>query len=95
MNKEHTLLVYSEMPEQVRFFVIPNDQLDDNAITMLTKANDCMVNAGEENEGTEFLSYALSEENNSDASWMQYEHDIGDGPILKTISRVFYSGFWL
>jgi hypothetical protein len=91
-NKEHTLLVYFECPEEVKFFVIPNDELDHNTATLLHKAHNTFVNAGYD---TEAMTFVMEATIGDDPMFKKYKRDIANGPILEKISCVIYAGFYL
>lgn len=107
MNPEvYTLLVYSNLPEDVHLYLIPNDKVTMEHLLLLMEANDKLVNNDDMNPGMEFLMAALTVEAkncNPDVPkewhciWNEYK--VTDmlplSNLTGTITRVFKSGFIL
>lgn len=108
MNPEsYTLLVYSNLPEDVHLYLIPNDEITTEHLLLLMEANDKLVNNDDLNPGMEFLMAALTVEAkdcNPDVPkewhciWNKYK--VGKVPLVDSnlhapITRVFKSGFIL
>ena len=100
----NTLLVYELRPEEVKFYLIPNEVITDRHRELLSLAHNSMMNADDTNEGMEFLCNALADEEKyclEDAPeedkciWHQYLQDVEWRPIKAEIDHVYYSGYFL
>jgi hypothetical protein len=103
MTKEHTLIVYSNQ-ETVDFFMIPNEKISIEQLSLLLEAEGKWINCHETNPGMQFLSNALSTKKE-----YCFEGDPKDYCIFSKfkvksgslrngcapVTRVISSGFWL
>lgn len=59
----YTLLVWQEIPEDTKTYLIPNEAIDSNGFWDLMKtAHDKVINGDEMNDGLRFLNAALLDE---------------------------------
>ncbi len=100
MNK--TLIVYNMCPESVNFYAVPDDALTDEHVRLLTLAQNLMVNCDKPNEGTDFVTNALSSKKEycSDDCPEEYKcclaaYQVDDTLAAGPFTRVFYTGFAL
>lgn len=86
----HTLIVYEQRPEEISFYLIPNEVIDQRQRELLALAHNVLVNSDDANEGTDFLAAALAEkkedcfEGTPEADkciFHKFKYDIGSGPI--------------
>jgi len=57
-----TLLVWEEIPEDTKLFLIPNNVISSTQLGLLKQANNKFINRDEENAGLRFLNAALLDE---------------------------------
>jgi hypothetical protein len=57
-----TLLVWEEIPEDTKLFLIPNEVIDSTRLELLKQAHNKFINQDEENDGLRFLNAALLDE---------------------------------
>jgi len=96
----HTLLIWEEVPETTKLYLIPNEVADQFS-AYLKEAHNKFVNSDTYNDGLKFLNTALGEE----APEEGFEEHLGvlrgykcdeKQPLLdKTITAVYLSGFIL
>lgn len=96
-----TLLIWEEIPEKTRFFVLEN--LTQTDYEALSSAHGKVINCDEENDGMKYLSSSLTpdakkEEYGVDLSypdWSVFEIKIEKLSNAGPWDRVFWSGFAL
>ena len=98
----HTLLIWEEVPEKTRLFVIPNE-VADKYVHFLEQAHNKLINSDDSNDGMNFLNYALfTGEEEWDEKFKEYRglfssYEVNlENPITDfIITSVYYSGFVL
>jgi hypothetical protein len=101
MNGPYTLLIYEEVPENTRLFLIPNEEITDEQDKVLKACQNKFVNSDDHTDEMDTLSelIAKKKEHCRDGSkhaclWGDYEEG-KEKPLKGTITRVFISGFML
>jgi hypothetical protein len=100
---KYTLLIYSEVPEDTKFYLIPDSEINDEQRALLNEAHGRMVNSDEMNDGMRFLNDALCpEEHSCDEETPKHWHcvfaqyrveEVAGAPFTgKEISCVVHSG---
>lgn len=103
--KPSTLLIWEEIPEETKLYVIPNE-VADKFKHYLAKAQGNFINGRdwETNEGLKFLNTALSEEDDSvpepgfeehKGIFAQYKTRIHTPLTEQHITAVYHTGFLL
>lgn len=99
----NTLLIWEEVPETIKLYVIPND-VAEQYLTHLEQAHQKYINTEgwDSNTGLLFLNTALIEDDTpAEVGFEQYAGVLNqykvnsDKPLQANISRVFVSGFML
>lgn len=99
----YTLLVWEEIPENTKMFMIPNE-IADKYRNYLEEAHNRYINIDETNDGMNFLNYALAKEKWAEGYPMEehtgvfadYEVNFKNNPISNVqITFVYHSGFCL
>lgn len=95
-----TLLVWEEVPENTRMFLIP-DEVAQKHRDFLDEAHNCLINQDEMNDGLRFLNTALSNETPEkgfeeyQGIFKEYEVKLGSPLRDQNITAVYFSGFVL
>lgn len=99
---KHVLLVWEEIPEATKLYLIPEEEAKPY-FKYLLEAHDKYINSDDMNEGMQFLNSALAS-NHEDVEkgyekfatiWAKYRYD-EKRPLRDThITAVFVSGFML
>lgn len=84
-----TLIVYAELPEEVKFFIVLDGDLTEEDHAHLRGANNKFINSDESTDDMNWLSEKLSDD------WKNCQHDMSDGHITEDITHVYYAGFIL
>jgi hypothetical protein len=94
-----TLIVWNEVPEQVRLFLIPSKDIDREFLNHLEGANEHFINEEnwDKNEHLMFLSnYLFDEGGNCIKSELEVSNVLGTLPINgEYINQVCVSGIYL
>lgn len=109
--KTYTCLIWEEVPENTKLYLIPNDQLDDGDHAILTVAQGNFINAinqtPEQNEALTCVANALcekeeflDEEHLKGTKWamrfVSFKKDITNSPITGVlVDRIYHCGFLL
>jgi hypothetical protein len=96
-QKKHVLLVWNEIPEGNKFYLIPEDEITPEQFKFLHEANDKFINADDNNFGLDFLNAALSpaymEDDTKEGIWAKHKVEF---PLQgQYITQAFHSGFLL
>ena len=108
MAKTYTLLMWEEVPEDTKLFLLPNDTIDDEALQVLRKANGKYINHVDATKADLDALNCIGNAVCSTAEYLDDDHPVGSkwalrwtgclheegtGPIEgKTITAVFCAG---
>jgi hypothetical protein len=59
---KHTLLIYSEVPEDTKFYLIPDRVIREEHRALLNESHGRMINSDDMNNGMSFVSNAICKE---------------------------------
>lgn len=101
-NKTYTLIIWEEIPEQTKLFIIPNE-VADKYRHFLDQAHNTYININEMNDGLCFLNYAVNKNNDNEEEednkhknlFLQYQINYDMPLINQNITYVYHSGFVL
>ncbi len=104
MNQALVLLIWEENPEQIKFYLLPEEEANKHR-EYLDQAHDKMINSDDMNDGMRFLNTALAsheaevaEEGFEDylGVWAKHQYKHTANPITGVnITKVYKSGFCL
>ena len=97
----YSLLIYEEVPENTRLFIIPNEKITDEQQAVLEACHNKFVNQDDQTEEMDVLAELICKEKKHcrkgathACQWAGYEHS-NDQPLKYTVTRIFISGFIL
>ena len=96
-QKKHVLLIWNEIPEGNKFYLIP-EEITPEQFVSLNEANDKFINCtGDDVPGLDFLNTALEQayldDDAKEGEWSKYKVELPLKDLY--ISQVFHSGFML
>jgi hypothetical protein len=100
MSKPSTLLIWEEVPDTTKLYVIPNE-VADKYRSFLEQAQNKLINNDEMNPGLAFVNTALGEEVSEEGFeehlgiFRQYEVKLDNPLVDQNITTVYHSGFYL
>lgn len=96
-----TLIIWEEIPENTKLFLIPNEVADKHR-EYLTQCQNKYINSNDMNEGLSFLNYALAKEGDVDDTkspyaglFASYEVKLNQPLTNQHITHVYHTGFIL
>ncbi len=94
-----TLLIYEEVPEKTKLFVIPNSEITEQQRAWLKECQNRFINSDDENDGMLFINTAISNEKPEEgfeafrAIWKDKEVSV-EAPLTDAnITNVYVTGF--
>ena len=96
-----TLIIYEEVPEKTKLFVIPNSEITEQQRAWLQETHNNLINCDDMNDGMRFFNTAISSEKPEEgfeefkAIWEGKEIDNKEPLTNANITNVYITGFVL
>jgi|WetSurMetagenome_2_1015567.scaffolds.fasta_scaffold1443765_1 hypothetical protein len=97
-----TLLIWEEVPEDTKLFLIPNEDLPEQYREVFTAAQDKFINSDDDVDATNQICCMLGKPEHSDPRHLAvagtlccYQLDKSEPIVGKVITHVYYTGFML